>query len=545
MSAETAKKQEKKRTGKSALAKWVLALVVIAIAVGGSVVFRWMAGNPDKPGKTSGIFAVQRRDLPITVIESGDIKAINSKDIKSEVRRRTKIISIVEEGTYITSQDVNNGKILVELDSSEIEQDLAQQEIRFLSAKANLTDAEESLDIQKKQNESDIQGGKMKVRFALMDMQKYLAEVVSDKLMSSTANPGIEPNKVARLVYDPNLGGEALQKLREYDSDIKLKGQDLELAKSKLIWTERLYEKKYVSLNDKQADNLDKERKEIALEKAKTAKHLFVKYEFPKQSEKLMSEYNEAKRELERIEARARSKLAQAQARLDSNRAQYLVQEKQLEKLQKELKSCIIKAPSPGQVVYSSSGDPWARQRGRIIEVGADVYERQKIISIPDTSEMKVEIKIHENWVDKIQLGQTANITIGAFPEDKFTGKVIKKSPLADQTRWWSNPDLKAYATDVSIDGTHEFLKTGMSAKVEVIINQLKDVICVPIQTVVNREGKKVCFVKTDNGPQIRQVATGEFNNDFVEIKSGLSEGEKVLLNPPRISEAETAGKKR
>jgi HlyD family secretion protein len=196
-----------------------------------------------------------------------------------------------------------------------------------------------------------------------------------------------------------------------------------------------------------------------------------------------------------------------------------------------------------GQVVYSSSMmDQWER-RNRPIEIGATIYERQKIISIPDTSEMKVEIKIHETWVDKIQPGQQARITISAFPDKAFTGKVLKKAPLADPEEWL-NPDLKVYSTDVSIDGTHEFLKTGMTAKVEVIIEELKNVISVPVQAVVNRNGKKICYVISSKEPKQHEVETGLFNDNFVEIKSGLAEGERVLLNPPRADESEATGEK-
>jgi len=211
-----------------------------------------------------------------------------------------------------------------------------------------------------------------------------------------------------------------------------------------------------------------------------------------------------------------------------------------LEKWRKQLEACTIKAPAPGQVVYSSSMmDRWERRRYPI-EVGAEIRERQKIISIPDTSRMKIEIKIHEMWVDKVQPGQKVEITITAFPDKIFTGKVLKKAPLAAPEEWL-NPDLKVYATDVSIDGTHDFIKTGMSAKVEVTIDELKDVISVPIQAVLNIRGKKVCFVLNGSAPEQRQVETGAFNDSFVEIKSGLAEGDKVLLNPPRLTESEPA----
>jgi RND family efflux transporter MFP subunit len=511
----------------------------VAACIGMFVFFRGIFGVSDGSNKATGTFTVSRGDLPIIITESGDIKAINSIDIKSEVKGRAKIISIVDEGIYITPEDVNNGKVLVELDSSEIQQRLTEREISFLSANANFTEARESLEIQQKQNDSDIKAGQMKVRFALMDLQKYFGEVAADKLMQGATNPELEHDEIALLIDDANLGGEALQKLRELSGDIKLKSQDLKLAKDKLEWTEKLYEKEYVSLNEKDADSLDKERKEIALEKAGTAMDLFIKYEFPKEAVKLLSDYEEAERELERIEARARSKLAQAQAKLDSNKAKYLLQQERLAEQRKQLEACVMRAPATGQVVYSSSmGSEWER-RNRPIEIGADIHERQKIISIPDTSEMKVEIKVHETWVDKVQVKQKVKITVAAFPEQSFAGSVIKKSPLADQANRWFNPDHKVYATDVSIDGEHKFLKTGMSAKVEIIIEELKNVISVPIQTVVNRQGKKICYVETGTRPQLREVETGAFNDNFVEIKSGLAEGEKVLLNPPRISESD------
>jgi hypothetical protein len=171
-----------------------------------------------------------------------------------------------------------------------------------------------------------------------------------------------------------------------------------------------------------------------------------------------------------------------------------------------------------------------------MIEIGAQVRERQKIISIPDASEMKVEMKVHEVWIDKVQPGQPAKITVAAFPDMAFTGKVLRKAPLADLPNFMS-PDLKVYSTDVSIDGAHDFLKTGMTAKVEIIVDELRNITSVPIQAVVSREGKKFCFVKTANGTEQRQVETGAFNDNFVEVKQGLSEGEEVLLSPPRLTE--------
>ncbi len=157
---------------------------------------------------------------------------------------------------------------------------------------------------------------------------------------------------------------------------------------------------------------------------------------------------------------------------------------------------------------------------------------------------MKVEVKIHETWVDKIQPGQEAKITVAAFPDRTFTGKVLKKAPLADPEEWL-NPDLKVYSADVRIDGTYDFIKTGMSAKAEIIIDQLQDVLSVPLQAVVTQDGQKICYVMTDSAPEKRQVQTGAFNDNFVEITSGLAPGDMVLLSPPRVGESEKSREKK
>jgi RND family efflux transporter MFP subunit len=532
---------EKKATRKPTSARWLLwllAFVAIAAAIGVFAFSRAKIGNPHASANNSQIYTVHRGELTISVTESGDIKPPNSVDITSKVEGETTIISIVDEGTFITQEDVNNGKILVELDASQIKQELMEEKIKFLDCEADRAAAKESVDIQKKQNESDIEAGRMAVRFGLMDLQKYLGESLAQGLIAGAKNSPNLQDQIASLVHDPNLGGEALQTLRALDSSIKLTQAKLARAEDKLEGTLELYDSNYVAEIELKSDELDVESLKIQKEQDITAKDLYVKYEFPKQVETFLSAYHESIRELDRIEAGARSKLAQAQAEFDKEKAKHTLQVDELKYAEQQLEACTIRAPVPGQVVYASSMmDRWERRR-RMIEVGAEIDERQKIISIPDLSAMKAQIKIHETWVDKVQPNQKAKITIAAFPDRAFTGKVIKKAPLADPEEWL-NPDLKTYTTDVSIDGTDESLKTGMTAKVEIIIDELKDILSVPIQSVINVEGKKVCFVSTSKGRQRREVETGAFNDNFVEIKTGLAEGEKVLLNPPRLAESE------
>lgn len=243
---------------------------------------------------------------------------------------------------------------------------------------------------------------------------------------------------------------------------------------------------------------------------------------------------------------RTRSKLAQAQAKLESMEASFNLQKSHVDKLERQIAACTIRAPSPGIVIYGSSAD-WYQRRDDPVEVGDAVHKGQKIFTIPNSNLMGVELRVHESSVNMVLPGQHATITIEAFPDRPFYGKVLKVAPLPDPQHGWFDPGVKVYTTQIAIDGSHDVLKPGMSARVEILVDQLYDVKIVPVQVVANRGGKKLCYVATEKGPEEREVQTGAFNNTFVEIISGLEVGEKVLLNPPRAapSSAESESRER
>ncbi len=539
MKVKNTKKQGNKVAGNLGLARrslLILISVAVVVAIGVFGFLRQKVKGSDDSNPGTGLFTVERGDLIISVTESGDIKAVKSVDIKSKVEGRNTIVNIVPEGTMITPEDVNDGKVLVELDSSKLKEQVAQKEIDFTTAEASFADANESYLIQVKQNESDVTAAELKVKFSLMDFQKYLGGGIAQEVIEKMdSNPNSNPD-LTLLINDPNSsGGEASQKLDTLQDAILLAQGNLEKASDVLEGTQKLYDANYASELELKGAKLDVARYSVQEKATLKELKLYQLYDFPKEAETFLSNYNESKLELVRTQARARAQLAQARAKLVSAKARYELQKERLEKLHDQIEACVIKAPAVGQAVYWSSTQQWSRVK---IEQGADVPEGYKIITIPDASEMKVEIKVHENWIDKIQLGQEAKITIAAFSDKAFTGKVLKKAPLAEPQRWL-NPDLKVYPTDVSISGTHDFLKTGMTGKVEVTIDELHDVLYVPIQSVVTVGEKEICYVMASSHAEKREVETGLFNDDFVEIKSGLTEGEKVLLNPPRWTEPE------
>ena len=157
---------------------------VVLVAAGALFWFWFRSGGHSET--ESATFAARRGRLDITVLEGGSLRAVESQEIKCEVRvgyQGLKILKIVEEGYEVTPEDIRTNKVLVELDSSELQKQIVQQDIQFESAAATLTDAQQNYEIQLNQNLSDIKAAEQKARFARMDFDKFLGDRVTQAIV--------------------------------------------------------------------------------------------------------------------------------------------------------------------------------------------------------------------------------------------------------------------------------------------------------------------------------------------------------------------------
>ena len=162
--------------------RWRFALAAAVVIIGALL---WWRSGTHTAGRVA-TFAARRGPLDITVLEGGSLQALESQESKCEVRvgyQGTKILKIVEEGYLVTEEDVRTNKVLVELDSSELEKQIVQQEIQYQSALASLTDAQQNFEIQLNQNSSDVKGAEQKLRFARMDFDKFLGDTATQDLV--------------------------------------------------------------------------------------------------------------------------------------------------------------------------------------------------------------------------------------------------------------------------------------------------------------------------------------------------------------------------
>ena len=617
--------------------RWRQIAAAAAIVLAGG----WWFHSGGSSATKIATFTARRGPLAINVLEGGSLQALESQEAKCEVRvgyQGTKILRIVEEGYLVTEEDVKTNKVLVELDSSDLEKSIAAQEIQYQQAVASLIDAQQNYEIQLNQNQSDVKAAEQKARFARMDFDKFLGSTVteqiikdygldkiltdastnnveetsnaekasmakvvapqsvtdphpvqsaagtnlvisagtnapptattsvltlaipssgsnSDTLLISTSPQLADPTSISDTnmdVPDPGsfvfptgivdfskyanidvLGdGEAKQKLRKFEDDLQSAQKELGQAKATLEGTKRLFDKQFVAKTELTRDQLSQDSAELKVQTAETDRALFLKYDFSKTAEQSLSAYTEAVRELDKARRVAISKLAQARAKLKSAQGQYVVQTRQLKDLKDQLGKCTIRAQKTGLVVYGGSGENYYGNQDPIRE-GATVRERQSIITIPDMTRMSVSVKIHESYIKKIKKGQKARITVDAFPDSVLEGEVTKVGVLPDSQDRYLNPDLKVYNTVITINGTNDWVKPGMSARVEILVNKLNDVIYVPVQAISPGDGKQICYVAGSFKPERREVDIGDFNDEFIEIKHGLKEGERVLLRLP------------
>lgn len=597
---QNASENQRQGTGRRIKRRWmILLLIIVAVLVTG-LVAATIKRDTSLDTSSGGTFTVRRDNLTITVTEGGSIRAHKSIEYKCKVERGREsgdltILNVVPAGYYVTQEDVDSNMVLVQLDASALEERLIQEDMELSSDKENVTSATEAHEIQIIQNESDIADAQLRVRFALLDLQKYLGADIANRLIKDVSEvlnlqqnavskvsdmpikgekgvvnlmisgldrtndkPINDVNETFRLTEiiapflgevrtDPNLldGSAAGEELKRLQDDIVMAEGNLNNAVDTLTGTRKLHDANYVSDLDLQRDELNVINRTFSKESAVVSLNLFKEYDFPKNAEQNLSDYVEAGRQLQRVYAQCRSRLAQAQVKLSTAQEQLYWQEKRVKEINQNIEYCTIKAQAPGLVVYGTGGsdDMFRAMRYRgggssgVIAEGESVSEGQTILSMPDTATMVAEIGVHETEVDKIQAAQLATIVMDAFPDRVLEGEVTEVAPLPDQQRGFMNPDLKVYKTLVRIDGTHDFLRSRMSCKVQILVRQLEDSIIVPIQVVSNRVGRKVCYVKTSQGPQERVVRTGLFNDTFVEIIEGLEEGEEVMLNPPLFSE--------
>lgn len=480
----------RRRTG---LVTLVVAAGVIALGVIGAVVSA-MSGSDDLDH--SPVFAVEQGPLTISVTESGTITAREQVVVKSQVEGRPTIIYLIKEGVR-----VEKGDLLVQLDSSGLESDLLDQEIKVQNAEAALIQAEEALAVAKNQALADVAQAELDFQFAKQDLVKYLE-------------------------------GEYPMALMEANANISLADEEMKQAAQTLTWSQQLYEKDYLSANELEKDRLAHKRAELEYKLALEELKLLEQYTKKREIDQLESDQKQAEMALERTIRSAKADVVKAESDLRAKQLEFNRQSDKFAKIKDQIAKCRITAPTSGMVVYATTGrGGWRNQEP--LQEGQEVRERAELIKLPTASAMAAEIKIHESSLDKVAVGQPVRVTIDALPGRTFRGRVSRIAPLPDAQSVWMNPDLKVYETVVELEGMLDDVRTGMTCRAEIVVDHYPEAVYVPVQAVVRIGQQPTVYVRDQGRLVARPIELGLNNNRMVRVLSGLEPGELVTLTPP------------
>jgi len=322
-----------------------------------------------------------------------------------------------------------------------------------------------------------------------------------------------EDAAAAAIAVEEYLDGIFVKDMQTVEAQIKIALENLRSSENILDHSRRMSRKGFVTPLQVEADEFAVQRAQLDLDAAKTAKTVLEKYSKAKMLKEL-----EGKRDA-------------AKARERSEDANVALEKGKLDKLTNQLAKTVIKAPQSGMVVYYKDSSRWGNSQAAITE-GASVREAQTIIQLPDLKRMQAKVPIHESKVEVVSSGMRALLKV---LDKELQGSVVMVANQPESKSFFQ-AQVKEYPAVVRIESDTQSLRPGMTADVEILVADLRDVLTVPVASVVDIGGKHYCWVMTSGGvPEKHPLVLGQTNDKFVEVKDGLVEGDLVIMNPRAV----------
>lgn len=197
-----------------------------------------------------------------------------------------------------------------------------------------------------------------------------------------------------------------------------------------------------------------------------------------------------------------------------------------LQSARETMASLTLKAPRKGLAVRSVNF-----LTGVKFQVGDPVWSNMAVVSIPEFDEMKIIIQAPERDFKSINVEDSAWYSFDALPEAFASGKIVKKSPVAQPLS--HNSKVKFFEIEASVDTASAMPEPGFTAKCHIVLKQIPDTVIVPQISVFEADSMKVVYVKLRKGYEMRQIRTGLTSPKEAIVSEGLRAGEIVALSRP------------
>lgn len=443
-------------------------------------------------------------ELELTVVEpsvfrnqiecDGVIEPLDAEQVHSSCYWRTTILSIVPEGTW-----VQEGDVVCELDSSEIEEYAQRRELLLIKYRSRLEKAIQSESLQESENARRLDAAEYRYQAAEGELDEY--------------RDGRFPDQVMKL-----------------ERSLDVLAEQVESAADDIRHTEKMWAMGLSSRGQMERDALKYHKLQQQRDRLQADLNFLTEFSHPRNRLRLEHNTSQARRTVART--KLSNGLAITKARLTrlSYERTLRIYERYYRRAVESIEACTLRAPCDGQVIYGNSW--YLKSRGITqIEEGASVRNLQKIFEIPDPSRLKVSVPLNEASIFRVREGMPVTVTLPSHDDVEVAGRIhhIAKYP---KRRSSYQPGVKDYWLDVELLPTDEqrhLLQPKADVVVHLTLDRQEDALQIPRDAITGVAGHNFVYVYEDNELKPRSLQLGTANEDFVCVVEGLQPGETLV----------------
>jgi HlyD family secretion protein len=450
--------------------KAIVIVVVIAILAAGGF---FIYRNQVTKAEASVSYQTQKiamGDLTAMVGATGTVRSNQTTTVNWQVSGRIGKINVK------VGDQVKANQVLAELDASTLPQSV-------IVARSDLVTAQRNLD-----NLKNSTTARAQAQQTLADAQRALSDAKTERYnqdLSRVTQATLDQNK-AQLVLDTDALKRAQDNYNNFSSrpdDDVMRAQAFDrLAKAQAAVDQDNYNLAWMTGN---ADGLVVAQKDAAIKLAQ-------------------AKVDDAQREWDRLKNGPDPQdIAAAQAKVDSIKA--------------TLAQTQLVSPINGTVTAVSS------------MVGDQVSAGKVTFRIEDQTRLLVDVPVTEVDVNRVKVAQPATLTFDAISNKSYAGKVTEVASVGS-----SQNSVVSFTVTVELTDADLAVRPGMTAAVNLTVEQLHNVLLVPNRAVRLQNGKRVIYLLVEGQPQVVEVTLGSSADVLTQIIRGeVKAGDEVILNPP------------
>lgn len=197
-------------------------------------------------------------------------------------------------------------------------------------------------------------------------------------------------------------------------------------------------------------------------------------------------------------------------------KAQVKQTEAMLEAAKSALDNCLITSPIDGTV------------GGINAPIGQLASPGVPIATVGNLNSVEIEINVTEDRINGLEVGQEAEVTVDSVGDSVLKGKIISISPFKD-------PMTQVYPVKILLPNEDGLLKSGMFARVKLMVALHTNAVTIPEDAVVSYDGKSIVYTVKEGLAKANEVITGPASMGKIVIKEGLNPDEEVIIEGQEI----------